>query len=911
MREQLTFSDRQFRPSYYGVAGFIFGLIFPLVATWIALAQWGFSITGGNVLMIQASEPLLWIIDTAPLFLGLTAFIISRHGRQHYRLRTKKDTELDQRLQEINLLSRVINFSVTAKNTAEVFTPVCTELAQFMQCPQAAFALINEERTAATVVAEYRQPGRPSAMDAEIPLKDNPSMSYILEHESPLLVEHAQQDPLLEPIHDLMKQRGVESLLIFPILVKDQVVGTIGLDFIEPKSFKPEHIDLAEHVADLVGNSLERLWASNEILNQKQYYQTLVQTSPVAIVTLDSNHCIVDCNPAFESLFGYAKKEAVGEKLDDLIIPAQKAEEASRYTQAVNGGEDIRGVTTRQRKDGSLVEVEIFGTPVIVEGEKVGLFALYHDITELIEAKRVAEEAAQAKAEFLANMSHEIRTPMNAVIGMTGLLLDTSLDAEQREYVETVRQSGEALLEIINDILDFSKIEAGKLDLERQPFNVRECVEASLDLVAPRAAKKNLEIASLIEKNVPVAIFGDVTRVRQVLVNLLTNAVKFTQEGEVVVRVEGEKKNENHYELTFSVRDTGIGIPEERRDRLFQSFSQVDASTTRKYGGTGLGLAISKQLVEMMGGEIWVQSEVGKGSTFFFTFVAEVAPGRPQIDVERAQDLLTGRRVLIVDDNATNRLILIRQLKSWGMRPVAAVGAKEALKWVKRGDDFDFAIVDMQMPGMDGVMLMQKLRKQPGWEDIPVLLLTSLGDWEGIPEEVDFAGRLIKPIKSSSLYDAIVNVSGEMPEKTAPKAPEEEQEKYDGQMGEKHPLKILLAEDNLVNQKVATRLVERLGYRIDVVANGIEVIEALERQPYDVVLMDVQMPEMDGVEATERIRQKFPQERQPTIIAMTAHALEGDRERYLEKGMDDYVSKPVRIQQLVEALRRCSPCVAG
>jgi len=904
MNTKRNISWWQSKSSLYGFAGFLFGFLFPLFATLVALRENNLSISLVNIFVVQSSEPLLWIIDTAPIFLGSTAALMGYYGQCRARQKSTQNRRLDRRLEEIHLLSKVIKLTAYATDTVEVLTQVCTELARYMGCPQAAFALINEERTSATVIAEYTASDQPSAMGAEIPLKDNPSMDYILENKSPLVVEHAQEHPLMEPVHDLMKHRGVESLLLFPIVVKDQVVGTVGLDFLEPETFKPEEVALVTRVAEQVAISLERLWAAEEILYQKHYYQALVETSPVAIVTLDLKHRIVDCNPAFEALFGYAKSNVIGENLDDLIVPENHREEAAHYTREVDGGKSIRGVTARQREDGSLVDVEIFGTPVIVDGDKIGLFALYHDVTELMQAKREAEDAARTKSEFLANMSHEIRTPMNAVIGMTGLLLDTPLNTEQREYVHTIRRSGDNLLEIINDILDFSKIEAGKLSLERQPFSPRQCVEDALDLVAPNAAEKNLEIASLVEKDVPVAVYGDITRVRQVLVNLLNNAVKFTEKGEVVLHVDAEEMDEGKVELTFSVRDTGIGIPPERQDRLFQSFSQVDASTTRKYGGTGLGLAISKQLVEMMGGEIGVKSKVGQGSIFHFTLEAEVAPGAPHIDVERAQDMLRDRRVLIVDDNATNRLILIRQLKSWGMRPVAAVGAQEALEWIRGGDRYDFAIVDMQMPGMDGVMLMKELRKHEGWKDVPVLLLTSLGGWEDIPDEIDFAARLNKPIKSSSLYNSIVDVADNMPRKEAPQS-ERMDTMFDESIGVDYPLKILLAEDNLVNQKVATKLLERLGYRIDVVANGLEVLDALKRQHYDVVLMDVQMPEMDGVEATQRIRQDFPPERQPCVVAMTAHALEGDKEHYINKGMDDYVSKPIRAKKLIKALKNC------
>jgi len=651
----------------------------------------------------------------------------------------------------------------------------------------------------------------------------------------------------------------------------------------------------------------ERKQAEEEVLRQKQYFETLVKASPVAVVILDLERKIVDCNDAFENLFGYSRAEVIGENLDDLIVQEDEYTTATQYTSTVGDGESIHLITQRQRKDGSLVDVELFAMPVEVGGEKAALFALYHDISELVKARQEAESAAQAKADFLANMSHEIRTPLNAVIGMTGLLLDTPLNSEQREYAQTVRTSGDGLLSIINDILDFSKIEAGKLELEKQPFRIREVIESSLDLVASNASKKGLELAYLIEGDTPEAIVGDVTRVRQVLVNLLGNAVKFTEEGEIVVRAEGSKRNDDRYDVHFSVRDTGIGIPEKRVGSLFESFSQVDASTTRKYGGTGLGLAISKQLVEMMGGDIGVYSEVGKGSVFHFNIPAVSAPISQKIDLRQAQGVLQNKRVLIVDDNATNRLILIRQTKSWGLEPRAASSGKEALEWINQGQEFEFAILDMQMPEMDGVMLASEIRKQRSPEEFPLILFSSLGGLENISKEIEFSARLSKPIKPSLLFDAIVNVMSHHleapPEITAKQA----DTSFDQLMGERHPLHILLAEDNLVNQKVALRILEKLGYRADVAANGLEVLDALNRQHYDVVLMDIQMPEMDGVEATGQIIDKHPPDERPRIVAMTAHALEGDRDRYLNAGMDDYVSKPVRVQELIKALQRTQP----
>jgi len=536
--------------------------------------------------------------------------------------------------------------------------------------------------------------------------------------------------------------------------------------------------------------------------------------------------------------------------------------------------------------------------------DKVTLTTLLTRTSEDLDEERKKVEAAnRAKSDFLAIMSHEIRTPLNAIIGMTSLLLDTDLTPNQQEFASTIRTSGDALLYIINDILDFSKIEAGHIELEQRPFDLHQCVGDAVNLVLEMSLEKGLEIIYMIDPQVPQAIMGDENRLRQILLNLLSNAIKFTETGEITIAVTSETSTETSmHTLHFSVQDTGLGILPDQMNKLFQSFTQLDSSTTRKYGGTGLGLAISRRLAKLMGGTMWVESDgiKGRGSTFHFTIRVSKAEAPLHI-IQPAQVDIRNRRVLIVDDNATNLRVLSLQTHAWGMDQQSTSDPAEALEWIRMGHPYDIALIDHQMPGMDGILLAGEIRKLRDEKELPLILIGSIKS--DVTEKGLFSAHLLKPIRPSQLYDILVTVLSGC---DAPRADNTKNPKsiFDSNMAQRLPLRILLAEDHITNQKLALYTLEKLGYRADVASNGLEALEALERRDYDVILMDMQMPEMDGLEATRLIRGLPAGFRQPRIIAMTANVAKEDRQACRDAGMDDYLPKPIRIEELIVALNK-------
>jgi len=675
---------------------------------------------------------------------------------------------------------------------------------------------------------------------------------------------------------------------------------------------------VAERTRQLQSEIDDRLLAEETLSEERRMLRALIDNVPDFMYVKDARSCFVVANASLAKSMGVTSPADLLGKTDFDFYPKRLANQYYEDEQLVIRKKKVlfEHEEDSTNSDGNRIALLTTKVPLFDRnGQVIGIAGVGRDITErqrveheMQRAKEAAEAASKAKSEFLANMSHEIRTPLNGVMGMTDLALDTELTPEQRDYLETVKSSSDALLTVINDILDFSKIEAGKIDLESVDFNLRDSLESTLKTVAIRADEKGLELLCEVAPEVPEVVCGDSTRLRQVVINLVGNAIKFTDSGEIAVKVQMKSREANECELHFTVSDTGVGIPEEKRELIFAPFSQADTSTTRKYGGTGLGLTISTRLVEMMGGKIWVESEIGRGSQFHFTARLGLTDAKEiKIGSIAPPEILRGARVLIVDDNRTNRRILEGMLGRWEMVSVSVEEGQEALDALSgaraAGQPFSLILTDMHMPEMDGFTLVEQIRKRPELATATIMMLTSAGHRGDAArcQELGIAAYLLKPIRQSELREAIARVLGAHAENGA--IPLITRFSLHDGRDPAASLHVLLAEDNPVNQRLAVRLLEKRGHHVVVAGNGAEALAAMEKQDFDLVFMDVQMPEMDGLEATAVIRgkEKITGKHQP-IIALTAHAMKGDREKCIAGGMDGYLTKPIRPQELDDVL---------
>ncbi len=862
-----------FAQGAYHWVGILFALLLPILATVIEAAREFRALSLPSLIQTQFDNPVLWIVD---LFALLFIVILGMQWSIHYQNQKHEnelETAFDKLTHELYILKEKSQQDLLERHQAE------SNISRAKKEWEATFDAIIDLIILTDINGRIIRCNRATIQKFQTTF--NEFLGKNIEEVFP---------GIMTPI----QQKGQ---------VKSQVLPMPSLyGWFEVTGFPFQYGDQQEGTIFIFHDIAQRKKAESEIQRQKQYFEGIFQNSPVAIVTLDLHGRIATCNPAFVKLFGYSQSEVAGGHLNDLITPSELRSFAQEFIQRVEKGSVLHEVSQRVTRRGSKIDVEIFGVPVIVNGEELGILMLYHDISELVQARQRAEEADLAKGEFLANMSHEIRTPLNGVIGMLNVALDTELTVEQSEYLSTALESAESLLNLLNDVLDLSKIEAGRMELEITQFDLRSTIENVSVSLAQRAGVKGVELICHIPPEIPTQLQGDPNRLRQILANLIGNAIKFTEHGQIMVRVKTITETKNTATISFSVEDTGIGIPAERQAAIFNRFTQADMSTTRRYGGTGLGLAISAQLVELMGGTINLLSQPGQGSTFSFTAVFQKRP----LTHPTPDQPLKGIRILGIDDHPLNQLILEQLITTTGGQITLASHCEEAYPLLsdalEKGNPFHVILLEYKSNGQNCEEAIQQLTSLTQSFRPKILLLTLFG--QGISsrecEALGANGYLLKPIRQHTLITAIQSILHS----------ENEQEKLNQARSSAvhhpepaHPGQhILLVEDNPINRKVVINLLEKAGHRVDFAENGQQAVEALQSRQYNLVLMDIQMPEMDGYEATLQIRAAETNAHHTPIIAMTAHVMAADLERCMAVGMDGYISKPVKPSEIMEVI---------